>query len=190
MAAPARKLATWADVLAWPEGTHVEVIDGEIHVAPRPAPASNRAQGGLYRYIGGPFDVDGEPGGWWVLIEPDVELGPGQIYVPDVAGWRRSTLPSLPEERPVRVRPDWVCELLSPSTQRFDRVRKADVYLRTGVSHYWILDVPERLLEAFEARDGGWFRLGAFGDGDVVAIAPFEAVRLDVGRLFPPRPEA
>jgi Uma2 family endonuclease len=97
-------------------------------------------------------------------------------------------MPELPAERPIRVRPDWVCEVASPSNRWRDRGRKADLYLRFGVPHYWIVDPDERTLEAFVAREGAWVRLGAWTDGDEPRVPPFEAIALDVGGLFPPLP--
>jgi len=185
----ARKLATFEDLAALEDDRDAEIIDGEIVFSPRPLPPSNRTQGGLYHYLGGPFDFEPNgPGGWWILIEPEVELARHQVFIPDLAGWRRSRMPAVPESRPIRLAPDWVCELLSPSTARRDRIRKADVYLKSGVPHYWLVDVPERLLEAWEARDGAWVRLGAWSDGDRPRVPPFDAIELDVGRLFPPVP--
>jgi Uma2 family endonuclease len=190
MAEAALKLATWDDLESLtgiPEGTNVEIVDGELVLTPRSASSSGRTQGGLYHFVGGPFDFDPDgPGGWWIVIEPEVELDRNQVLIPDLAGWRRERLPRLPDSRPVRVRPDWVCEVLSPSTERLDRLRKANAYLRAGVPHYWLVSVPGRLLEALEAQGDRWVREGAYSDGDVVRIPPFEAIDLDVGRLFPP----
>ncbi len=186
MSAPAPRKATWADVAALPEGTRAEVLDGEVVVAPSPAPGHQLIAGALGFFVGGPFGFDDDPGGWWILQEVDVELAPHRVVQPDVAGWRRSRVPSFPAERPIRVVPDWVCEVLSPSSARTDRIRKAAMYLEAGVGFYWIVDPDERTLEAWEASGGRWVRLGAWEEGDRARVAPFEAVELDVGRLFPP----
>lgn len=188
VSSPAERLATWRDIAHLPEGTRVEVLDGQIVFAPSPTPAHQRIGGGLSRRIGGPFDEDGDPGGWWILQEVDVELGRHRLVQPDVAGWRRERVPGFPSDRPIRIVPDWVCEILSPSNSSQDRVRKANLYLDAGVPYYWIADPMERVLEAFAAEGGRWVRLGAYTDGDRARIAPFEAVELDVGRLFPPLP--
>ena len=110
--------------------------------------------------------------------------------VPDLAGWRRQRLPELPDTRPIDVLPDWVCEVLSPSHPRLDRIVKADLYLRSGIPFYWILDVNGRTLEAFAHHESGWLRLGAWTDGDTPRVEPFAAIELDVGALFPPLPSA
>jgi Uma2 family endonuclease len=76
----------------------------------------------------------------------------------------------------------------SPSNRRRDFVHKADLYLRVGIPHYWIVDPDERTLQAFERQAGAWVRLGAWTDGDRPRIPPFDAIALGVGRLFPPLP--
>ncbi|MFN8094658.1 MAG: Uma2 family endonuclease [Vicinamibacteria bacterium] len=150
-------------------------------------PTHGAVQGLVFADLAGPFYRGrGGPGRWWLVVEPDVELGPNDIVVPDLAGWRRTRLPDLPAERPVRLAPDWVCEVASPRNKWSDRGRKADLYLRASVPHYWIVDPEERTLEAFEARDGAWLRLGAWTDGDEPRIPPFEAIAFDVGGVLPP----
>jgi Uma2 family endonuclease len=187
MADPARKLATWEDILRAPEGMKAEVLGGELELFPRPRPRHGRAQSVVARVVGGPFDVDDDgPGGWWIVIEPDIELGPHDIVSPDVCGWRRERLPELPESGPIRLRPDWVCEVLSPSTSRRDRTRKADLYARAEIPYSWILDPGDRTLEAFQNRAGSWVRLGGWSDGDAARIAPFDAIEIQVGRSFQP----
>jgi Uma2 family endonuclease len=164
-----------------------EIIAGEVVLSPRPLARGGRAQASLGSYVGRPFDFDPDgPGGWWIVIEPEIELEAHEVFIPDLVGWRRTTLPSLPRNRPIRVTPDWVCEILSPSTERYDRVHKADVYLRCGVPHYWMLDVENEVLEAYEASGSRWSRLGAWTSGDNPRIPPFEAIELPVGALFAP----
>ena len=120
---------------------------------------------------------------------PRSNFGHHQIVVPDVAGWLRTRLIDLTQERPITTVPDWICEVVSPADRGRDRVRKADLYLRVGVPHYWILDPAERTLEAFEASGARWMRLGAWTDGDTPRVAPFEAVELDVAGFFLPLAE-
>ncbi|HHH27508.1 MAG TPA: Uma2 family endonuclease [Polyangiaceae bacterium] len=162
---------------------------GELVVSPSPLPRHSRAQRALGRFVGGPFDDDdgrGGPGGWWILLEVDVELGPHDVVRPDLAGWRRPRLPSPWDERPVRIVPDWIGEVVSPSNAARDRVDKRRLYAEHGVGHYWIVDPGARTLEALRLDGASWVEVGSFGDGDVARIAPFEAIELDVGRLFPP----
>jgi hypothetical protein len=190
MSAPARKLATYADLERYPEQVHAEIVSGDIYVVPSGLPRHGRSASGVIVSIAGPFDVDPKgPGGWWILTEIDVELTPHDIVRPDVSGWRRERVPFISDELPVRIRPDWICEVTSPSNVRHDRLTKASLYASQGVPFYWIVDPEARVLEAFELSDERWLRLGAWSDGDTARIRPFDAVALDVGTLFfPPRP--
>lgn len=188
MAELARALVSYEDIASLPEGENVEIVGGAVAFAPRPTLAHGIARAAISWSVGGPYAFSEEPGGWWIVVEPEVELSQHDVYIPDLAGWRRSRVPTLPDRRPVRVAPDWVCEVSSPSTGRNDRVRKADGYLRGGVPHYWIVDLESRTLEAREARGGAWVRLGAWTEDDAPRIPPFDAVELRIGRLFPPPP--
>ncbi len=188
---PARKLATYDELFALPSGTRAEILDGAIVTSPSSLPEHGRAQQGLARTVGSPFDEDdgrGGPGGWWILQEIDVRLGPHDIVRPDVCGWRRERLPSPWGQRPIEVVPDWICEVVSPSNESHDRVKKRRLYAGTSVAFYWIVDPAARTLEALRLVDGIWVDAGSFDDEDVARIPPFEAVELEVGRLFPPRP--
>jgi Uma2 family endonuclease len=185
---PAHKPATYADLLALPEDVKAEILGGTIVTSPAPLPRHSRVQGALRRFIGGPFDDDdgyGGPGGWWIFVEVDVELAPHDVVRPDLAGWRRTRLPQ-PDHRPIRVVPDWMCEIASPSTAARDRVAKRNLYARHGVAHYWLVDPEARTLEALALRDGVWVDAGTFDETALARIPPFEAVELPVGRLFLP----
>jgi Uma2 family endonuclease len=185
---PARRRATVEDLLALPDDARAELIAGAVVNLPPPLPEHARGQRTIARFIGGPFDDDdgrGGPGGWWILSEVEVEIG-GDVVRPDVVGWRRERLPSPWGMRPIRVVPDWICEALSPSNERHDRVYKMNLYARGGVAFYWILDPAERILEALELRDGGWTRVGSWAAGDAARVRPFHAVELELDRLFPP----
>lgn len=172
-----------------PEGVRAEIVAGEISTQPGALPKHSRVQGSLTRFIGGPFDGDdgrGGPGGWWILGDVDVRFTAHDIVRPDVVGWRRERLPSPWDTRPIDVAPDWICEILSPSNAAHDRVHKAELYARHGVAFYWIIDPNERTLEAFELAARRWVMLGSYDGSRVARIAPFEAVELEVGRLFAP----
>lgn len=191
MSDAAPRLATYDDLLRLPEDVRAEVIGGTIVTAPAPLPKHSRAQRSLARFIGGPFDDDdgrGGPGGWWIFVEVDVALGPHDIVRPDLAGWRRERLPLPGDQRPISVVPDWVCEVLSPSTAARDRVHKRNLYAERGIPHYWMVDVDARALEAFQLEHGRWVLIGSYADDARVAIPPFEAIELEVGRLFLPKP--
>ena len=190
MTSPAQKLATYADLLAIPEDVHAELIGGQIVTMPSPLPRHSKTQRALSRFIGGPYDDDdgyGGPGGWWVFLEVDVQLGPHDTVRPDLSGWRRERLEAPGDVRPITVVPDWICEVLSPSTIALDRVTKRNLYARSGVRHYWLIDPEARTLEALELRDGFWTIAGSYDDTAVARIPPFDGVELDIGRLFLPR---
>jgi Uma2 family endonuclease len=182
------RLASWEDLLATPEdGSKYEILAGTLEALPSPLPGHGLVQGVLVSELHAPFlRGRGGPGGWWILIEPDVYFGANDIVSPDLVGWRRERVPRFPGTRPIMTVPDWIGGVLSPSNERRDRIQKAELYLTAGVPFYWIIDVAERTLEAYRSHEGAWMRLGAWTDGDQPRIAPFEAIELDVGGLFPP----
>ena len=186
---PATKLATYDDLLRLPDDVRGEVLAGHVITAPAPLPKHSKAQGALRSFVGRPYDDDdghGGPGGWWIFVEVDVQFGDHDIVRPDLAGWRRERLTDPGERRPIDVSPDWVCEVLSPSTAARDRVTKRALYAQHGVRHYWIVDVDARTLESFELVDGRWVLAGSYDDTTTARIAPFDGVELSVDRLFLP----
>ncbi|MEM6790274.1 MAG: Uma2 family endonuclease [Myxococcota bacterium] len=184
MAGVASSKATYDDVLAAPAHVLAELVDGELHTLPRPAVRHAMASSALGGELNGPFNRGkGGPGGWIILNEPEIHLA-GDVLVPNLAGWRRATLPELPDARFLDVRPDWVCEILSPSTRAHDRVRKMPIYAREGVSHVWLIDADVQLLEVYRL-DGETYRLVATCDGDAsVRLEPFDAIELDLAALW------
>jgi Uma2 family endonuclease len=118
-----------------------------------------------------------------------VQLGPHDIVRPDLVSWRRERLPNPADLRPITVVPDWVCEVLSPSTAAHDKITKRAVYARSGIRHYWIIDVDAHTLKAFELLDQRWLLAGTYGDDALARIAPFEQIELAVRRLFLPKAE-
>jgi Uma2 family endonuclease len=186
---PARKLATYEDLLSLPPDARAEIVNGTITLLPAPRPRHLKVRGALRRFVGGPYDDDdgfGGPGGWWIFGEVDVRFHRHETVRADLAGWRRARLPD-PDQRPIDVVPDWICEVLSASNVARDRVEKRALYAAAGVAHYWIVDPDARTLEALMLRDGRWLESGAWTDGAVVRIPPFEEVELDISRLFLPR---
>src|SRR5688572_5797091 len=153
MGLPAEKnrRATYADLEAVPAHLVAEIINGELRTLPRPAPKHARASSRLGVRLGGPFDLgEGGPGGWSILDEPELHLGLEQdVLVPDLAGWRLERMPKLPETAYFELPPDWVCEVLSPSTEADDRVDKMPIYAREGVRHVWLIDPILQTLEVF-----------------------------------------
>ncbi|HEB77418.1 MAG TPA: Uma2 family endonuclease [Methylothermaceae bacterium] len=184
MAEAAKRRATYEDLCRVPDHLVAEIIDGELIVHPRPAPKHAHAASSLGIEVGSPFGKGrGGPGGWWILDEPEVHLGP-DVVVPDLAGWRRENLPRLPESAWFDLRPDWVCEVLSPATYKTDRRRKMPLYARHQVPHLWLIDPESRTLEAYRLQDGQWLLLQTFADQDEVAAEPFDAVPFELGSLW------
>ena len=184
----AKAPATYADVLAAPAHMVAEVIHGELHLQPRPAPLHAKAYSALTAKVGGPFDYDDDgPGGWIILAEPELHLGP-DILVPDIAGWRRERMPALPETAFFETVPDWVCEVLSPSTRLRDLTSKRDLYFAHGVGHLWLVDPDARILEGFRRTEAGWTLLAALADDEEVALEPFAAAPFGLAALWPPAP--
>ncbi|CAN5488040.1 hypothetical protein BH23ACI1_BH23ACI1_31870 [soil metagenome] len=182
----ARRRATYDDLLAVPGHLVAEILDGELYTTPRPAPRHADASSGLGGALRGPFDRGrGGPGGWRILFEPELHLGPDEdIVVPDLAGWRRERLPRLPDEAFFRLPPDWVCEVLSPSTAAMDRVKKLTIYARERVSHAWLTDPIARTLEVLRLQSGRWTIAGTWAGADAVRAEPFEALAIDLTLLW------
>jgi Uma2 family endonuclease len=186
----APRLATYEDLLALSEDVRAQILGGEIITSPSPLPRHSNAQRSLGRFIGGPFHDDdghGGPGGWWIFPEIDVRLSRHDIVRPDLAGWRRARLPEPGSVRPIEIVPDWICEIVSPSSVAYDRVTKRALYAKHSVSHYWIVDPEGRTLEALELQGERWVELGAWDETARARIPPFAEQELDVGRLFLPR---
>ena len=181
----ARPRATYQDVLDAPPHQVAEIVDGALYTNPRPAAPHALAASALEMDLGPAFQFGrGGPGGWWSIVEPELHLR-DDILVPDLAGWRRARMPSYPETAYFTLAPDWVCEILSPSTRKLDLEAKRPVYAREGVRHLWLVDPAERTLEAFELTAGEWARIATAADDEPVRIAPFEAVSFNLADLWP-----
>lgn len=182
----AKRRAGYQDVLDAPEHKVAEVIAGELYLSPRPASPHARAASVLGGELGPPFDRGrGGPGGWFILYEPELHLGDEPaIVVPDMAGWRRATMPELPDVAFFTLPPDWVCEVASPSTARLDRVLKLPLYARAGVEYAWVIDPIARSLEVFRARDAQYALVQTFADDARVRAEPFDAIELELAALW------
>lgn len=180
--------ATRAELEALPEHLVGEIIEGVLYTSPRPRAVHSNIESLLVGDLNGPFQRGhGGPGGWWILVEPGVELPGAAEIVPDLAGWQRRRLPELPTEAPIRVVPDWVCEILSPSTRRHDQVVKRPFYARSGVSFLWEIDTETRTLTTAKLVDGHWLELGVYTEADTIRAEPFADVALSMQDWWPAR---
>jgi Uma2 family endonuclease len=186
-AARKHSLATFADLEALGDSVRAEILGGQIVEKASPSMEHGRSQGALSGYLRRRFDrrPGGRwPGGWWVGTEVDVEYQPHELYRHDVVGWRRERVPTCPAGRPVRIRPGWVCEILSPSSEKRDLVDKLRTLHGAGVPHYWILNPEEKVLVVHRHQAGGYLIVLSASSGDTVHAAPFADVELRVGVLF------
>jgi len=180
--------ATLAELDALPPGITGEIIEGVLYTMTKPRARHQRTTLKIGGGIGAPFDDGiGGPGGWWIITEPGIEL-PNNTpeIVPDVAGWRRHRMPELPFDDPIRVVPDWVCEILSPTTRRHDLLVKLPYYAKIGVAYAWLVDLEARTLTSQRLESGRWLTLGTYGDDTEARIEPFDEVPLDIASWWPP----
>lgn len=173
-------------LLALPEGLTGEILNGQLHTQPRPAGPRTGVESALQIELGGPFDRGrGGPGGWRILVEPEVHLERDRVVcVPDLAGWHRERLPQLPRDQRFEVVPDWICEILSPSTESRDRQLKMPIYARYGVRFAWLVDPLRQTLEAFALEKETWRLIGTWQGEAVVVVPPFEAVSLALAVIW------
>jgi len=185
MVKPVSKRATYEDVLRAPPNKVAEIVDGELHLSPRPGGPHTQAASTLGEELGPPFKRGrGGPGGWIILDEPELHLGP-DVLVPDLAGWRIERMPEIATEPAYfTVVPDWACEVLSRSTARLDRAKKLPIYARERVRHVWLIDPIERTLEAYRLEAERWVLLGTWTDDARIRVEPFDAIELELGVLW------
>ena len=178
--------ASYDDLLRLPRHLVGEIIDGELHVTPRPALRHALAASSLGGELIGPFQAGrGGPGGWWILDEPELHLAT-DIVVPDLAGWRTTRLPAVPDEPFLTLPPDWVAEILSPSTARLDRVQKLAIYAREQVPHVWLLDPTAKVLEVLALESARWVVHATYGADERIGAMPFDAIEIELARLWGP----
>lgn len=178
--------ATYADLEAVPPHLVAEILFGSLVTHPRPAPRHGAAANAVGTTLSQPFQFGaGGPGGWIFIVEPELHLGP-HVIVPDIAGWRRERLPAEAIEGAfVSVAPDWVCEILSPSTEKYDKGDKRRIYATYGVGHLWFVDPRARTLEVFERQDRNWLLTHTFVDREGVSAPPFGEHTFSLGLLWP-----
>lgn len=176
-----------------PPERRLELIDGEFIEKAAPDLSHGNAQAGLTTTLRPVFNrkpggAGPGAGGWWILTEVDIQLG-NDGFRPDVAGWRRERMPTLTEGRPVILRPDWICEVLSEWNSRTDTIRKLRRYHDGGVPHYWLLDPATGTLGVFRHETQGYLNVLTAERGQLVRAEPFDAIEINVAMLLGDDPE-
>jgi len=168
------------------DGVHGEIIHATLHTQSRPSGKHGLAELALGIRVGYPYGFFGnKPGGWWILPEPEIHFVLNQeIAIPDLAGWKRERMPQVPDDQRFIVTPDWICEILSPSTTRRDRAIKLPLYAHYGVPFAWLIDPFAHTLEAFALHDGMWTLLTVLSEDDTVCVAPFDATSFTLADLW------
>jgi Uma2 family endonuclease len=186
MSVAMQPLALYDRLLQLPENLTGEIMGGELYIQPRPAAPHALSASALGGELYGLFQKGrGGPGGWWIIDEPELHfVRDTEVLVPDIAGWRRERMPILPQDHRFLVIPDWICEILSPSTLRKDRVIKMKVYAHYGVKFLWLIDPLARILESYYLDNGHWTVSGLYQDKDEVSTPPFDAVVIALGDLW------
>ena len=178
------KRATYEDLEKVPAHLVAEIIGGRLVTHPRPRPKHAMVSSFLGDELISPFSKGrGGPGGWLILGEPELHLGE-HVLVPDLAGWRRERMPELPETAWFETPPDWVCEVVSPTTARYDRFEKRDIYGAFKVPHLWLVDPDAQMVETFELREGQWVLLATYADDAEIAAPPFAEVPFPLAALW------
>jgi Uma2 family endonuclease len=184
-AARRRGHATAADLLSLPEQVRAEIVAGVIVEKAAPSFEHGDAQSSLAAALKDPFQRGrGGPGGWWIATEVEIELETHEVYRPDLAGWRRERVRERPRGRPIRVRADWVCEILSTSNAEVDLGTKLFSYHRAGIPHYWIVDPDHETVTIYRWNREGYLVAASAGRGERIRAEPFDAIELETDLLF------
>jgi len=179
-----KKGATYEDVVAAPDDKVAEIFEGDLYLSPRPTPRHANVTSTLGADLHDAFQrARRGPGGWWILDEPEVHFG-HDVLVPDIAGWRREHLPEIPDTAWLEIAPDWLCEVISPSTARVDREKKLPIYAAAGVEYAWIIDPSLKTLEVFRRKGRRFVLVNAHFGETSISAPPFEDVQIDLGPLW------
>ena len=179
---PLKKQATYDDLRDVPDHFVAEMFDGGLYASPRPALPHAHAASVLGVKLGAPLHRPG-PGGWVILDEPELHFG-NDVLVPDLTGWRRERLPSLPASAYMTLVPDWACEVVSPSTEALDRGKKLRRYAGEGVGHVWLVDPLRQTLEVLALESVRWAPRGVHEGSVTARVSPFDSIELELGSLW------
>jgi len=140
-----------------PHGRTGQIVNCKLHLSCtcQPAHAHTLAELSATLLAGSPLG-DPVPPGWTFLCEVELALPRESLVVADIAGWRAPHERIVAQPSPIGLVPDWVCEVLDPSTRTLDLTSKRQAYALAGVRHLWILDPTARVLEAYENHRGRW----------------------------------
>jgi Uma2 family endonuclease len=184
---PGPKPPTLADLDALPPGIVGEIIEGVLYTMTKPRARHQLIGLEIGSNLLGPFGKGrGGPGGWWIITEPGIELPNTPEIAPDIAGWRRNRMPTLPVDQAIHIVPDWVCEILSPTTRQHDLVDKMPYYAKIGVAYAWLVDLEGRTVIAHRLESGRWVTVGYYSRETEARIEPFDTISLDVASWWPP----
>jgi Uma2 family endonuclease len=185
MSEPAKRIATYEDLYSVPENMIGEIMNGELIVTPRPSLDHSHAASSVGGELVPPFGRGrgGGPGGWIILDEPEIYLGE-QVLVPDLAGWRKERLAGRSKSEWMAIPPDWVCEVLSPSTALRDRTVKKAIYEKHEVGHLWLVDPIHQTLEVFRLESNRWVPAGVVGGDEKARVEPFQEIEIQLGDLW------
>ncbi len=175
--------AKYQDIIDLPANLRGEILFGQLHTSPRPSPTHQKAMLKMAFRLEGKWGEDSsgsESGTWVFLTEPELHLD-RHIIVPDIAAWKAYRVgSSFYEKAAIKLVPDWVCEIQSPSTASLDRVAKSRVYHQLKISYYWLLDPVAMTLEVMKYSKPGWTQTGSYCDNDKVKAEPFADLELSL----------
>ena len=176
--------ALWAELEALPEGIKGEIIHDTLYAQPRPFSRHQDIAGAITSDVRGAYQRGrGGPGGWWIIVEPGVRIAPKEEFSPDVAGWRKERLPRIPDKA-ITLVPDWICEIQSKGTRRYDIQVKRAFYREIGVGWLWYVDPDTRSLVVSRLERGRWLEEGIWSGANTVKAPPFEAVEIDLAEWW------
>jgi Uma2 family endonuclease len=181
-----KRRATYEDLLRVPDTMVAEIVDGELVVSPRPATPHAFTGVEITADLAPAFHgtaARSGPGGWWILPEPELHFA-HDVLVPDLAAWRCARMPSVPSVPAITLAPDWLSEIISPSSVRHDRIAKMRCYARVGVASVWLVDPLARTLESLRLDGDRWIVLSSHAGDEVARVEPFAELELRLGRWW------